>query len=84
MNKIISVDEWLQALLDAQKTSDPEGMSWRDLCKKANMGGGRLRQLVREANERGVIKVQCQRKRIVAMDGRNTWIPVYRFEKVKK
>jgi hypothetical protein len=84
MSKLITVDEWLHALLDAQKTSNPDGMTWRELCKKANMGGDRLRNLIREADEGGIIKVHCQQKRTTSMDGKNIWVPVYRFEKVKK
>jgi hypothetical protein len=85
MNKTkITVDEWQQALLDAEKKPTVDGyLDMWEIAKKLGVSHDRAGDLVRLAVRKKTVNVLRKPRSITKINGQPGIITVYRFEKVK-
>ena len=63
----------------ADRKEDGEGFSTMEICDKTGLSQSSVQQRLRVFNREG--RLQCTRRRIKGIDGRNFWIPVYKVTK---
>lgn len=73
----ITTEEWLKALEDAFKQAEGDGLSSREVAKALGISHNGATRLIRQAVDTGEMEF-AGRRRESRMDGRTSWVPVYR------
>ena len=60
----------------ADREADPDGLSVQEMCEKTGLSDTSVQSRLRVFNREG--RLECSRRRMTGIDGRNYWIPVYK------